>query len=435
MPEEAPEVWVVEGSVFMQDYALAFRDLGLRVKRVVREYAERAGLDGPAPSFVLDFNLGAPTFRAITGRGIPVAGVALDHWYFYPRHRYRASDLESCRRFRLPAWNPPIDWQFPDPAEKHPRLYVFTCQPEQVPEYQSVGVRHAEFLPFGVNPVRFRPLPSEGLAPFAAPVSFAGTALRDNKIDGVVRIRTCLQQARAEAASPAEAAHCGVLLGMLEEAVARQDADPFRWRLPRVLEDLERERGVDFLFPGGMTPEKETWALLMGVHLAMRQRLAVVQRLTPLGLAVWGSEDWKQVAGIDYRGLADWETRLASVFNASQVNVNSSKTMFPSGLAPRVLEVLACGGFLLSSRNPVLESFFADGEDLVFYDSLDDLEAKARAWLARPEDRRRIGRQGMAKVRSLHTWTHRAWRILEVLVQSGALPERTLDLRAPSAAV
>ena len=66
---------------------------------------------------------------------------------------------------------------------------------------------------------------------------------------------------------------------MLEEAVARQDADPFRWRLPKILENLELERGVDFLFPGGMTPEKETWALLMGVHLAMRQRLAVVKRL------------------------------------------------------------------------------------------------------------------------------------------------------------
>lgn len=163
----------------------------------------------------------------------------------------------------------------------------------------------------------------------------------------------------------------------------------------------------------------------IGIHIAMRQRVEAVRRLArETGIAVWGSESWKtlDIPGMTYRGPADRRTLLPRIINASAISLNVSKPMFPTGVGPRILETLACGGFLLSNRIAALTALLVDGKDLVIYDTLDDLAEKARYYLAHPAERRAIAGRGMRKVRAHHTWLHRAKRILEVLEEDGIIP-------------
>lgn len=392
-------VWGIAGSPFAEDLLRAFAALGLSTRLVAREEAWRAGADAPPPSFVLDIKFGDTLPQELRRRGVPYVGVSLDHWYLSPRSILAA------------------------PAQAGGD-YVFTCDPDQVHPFRHLGFRHVEFLPFGVDVESFRPLeiPPEDLPRVGADVCFAGTPLLANPFDGYHALQRDLAR-RRDAASGLEADACQRMLNLLDEAVRLQAADLFRYRIPELMRELEWKHKVTFL-ADGWPPEKETWAIKIGVHIAMRQRVEAARRLArETGIAVWGPEGWKGLGlpGLDYRGNADRLTLLPRAINASKVVLNVSKPQFDTGVGPRILETLACGGFLLTNRVTAVTSLFVDGKDLVVYDSLDDLVEKARYYLAHEDERRAIAERGMRKVRAHHTWLHRARRIVEVLEEDGIL--------------
>ena len=418
-------LWFVRGGLHLAAYVPAFRSLGLEVRVLERSGLDQALASSPPPDAVLDSDLADTAFQRLTSRGIPVVAVMLDHWYSSPRNRPTREHTEASLRLGIPAHRPMFfDVRFRRRAGSasaaSDRLYVFTCSPEQVPVYRELeGVRHVEALLFGVDPGHFRPvdLTPEDRARHGARVGFVGSSLLGNPIDGYRLLKEGLDRTDTP-----EARRLRVLL---DELVRLQARDLFRWRVPELIAELERKHGIDFITGGGMTPEKETWAILLGVHVAAIQRVSAVRSLAPLGVSVYGTREWAlldPVQGLEYRGEADWATELPKVIQATEVNLNVSKPMFPSGVGPRILETLACGGFLLSNRLPAVEALFEDGRDLVFYDGLRDLQEKARHYLEHPGERRKIAERGMRKVLEAHTWTHRARRIVEVLERDRVLP-------------
>lgn len=73
-----------------------------------------------------------------------------------------------------------------------------------------------------------------------------------------------------------------------------------------------------------------------------------------------------------------------------------------SGLSvgPRVFEVLACGGFLLTDWRAELTNLgLRDGEHLAVFDTPAELGKKVRHYLSRPEERKRIAANGAEAVR------------------------------------
>ena len=58
---------------------------------------------------------------------------------------------------------------------------------------------------------------------------------------------------------------------------------------------------------------------------------------------------------------------------------------------PRVYDVLACGGFLLTDYNPGLEDEFEIGHDLVVFRNRQELKDQVHYFLSHPEEREEIG--------------------------------------------
>ncbi len=429
------EIWFVRRDLYLADYMGAFRALGFSVRMVDREEAERAGTDGhPRPALVIDTNLGAPTFRIVNARGIPFVGLLLDQWYFSPGQDLTLQQIRIAERMNLTPTMTFMDWNLapgspafrkdaPDLALS--RLFLFPCGPEQVAPLARRGVAHAEQMHFGVDTDRFRPLALTDAdhRRFGAPVSFVGSPLvaagRDARAGLVRSIETTRKQVPAS-----QAVLCDRLRALLDELTEIQSRDLFRYRLPDLLPGLEDRHGVRFFLPPDMTAGRETLLIRFGVHFSMLQRVEAVRRLVPHGIAVHGSREWEGagIPGLDYRGEADWATDLPKVINASGININVSKIMFETGVGPRLFETLACGGFLLSNRNAGIAELFTDGKDLVFYESLDDLEDKVRYYLEHPGERRDIGEHGRRTVLARHTLLHRARRIVSVLEEAGVIP-------------
>lgn len=92
---------------------------------------------------------------------------------------------------------------------------------------------------------------------------------------------------------------------------------------------------------------------------------------------------------------------------------------YPWYSSDRLFEVTGRGGFMIFPRIEGLDTFFAPGRDMVFYNfnayHFDDLRYKIDLYLADSEERERIRRNGFERAFGEHTYTHRMETILKTL--------------------
>lgn len=86
----------------------------------------------------------------------------------------------------------------------------------------------------------------------------------------------------------------------------------------------------------------------------------------------------------------------------------------------RVVNTLACGGFLIQRYTPGLKTLFANHEHLVWYNTEEELISLIEYYLDKPIDRKRIGSQGRDLVISTFTYDKAVVRILEDVGRTGS---------------
>lgn len=108
-------------------------------------------------------------------------------------------------------------------------------------------------------------------------------------------------------------------------------------------------------------------------------------------------------------------SQLPTLYSSSRINLNVTQqdAVDWDFLILRPLEVMACGGFLISDRIPCLEREFVGGA--VFTDGGRDLVEKIDVHLGDEGSRERIARRGMELVRERHTIQDRARAVYDYL--------------------
>ena len=113
-------------------------------------------------------------------------------------------------------------------------------------------------------------------------------------------------------------------------------------------------------------------------------------------------------------GPADSQKVMPKIFKCSKINLNITSRSIKSGISQRVFDILGCGGFLISNYQPELAEYFTPDEDLVLYDSIDDLLCKIEYYLTHEETRRRIAQNGYEKIKQNHSYNTRLTQILNI---------------------
>lgn len=112
-------------------------------------------------------------------------------------------------------------------------------------------------------------------------------------------------------------------------------------------------------------------------------------------------------------GYADYLTQMPLVFHYSKINIHIQLRSIPSGMSLRILDVLACEGFLLTNYQPEIEEYFTDGEELAVYYDFEDMYEKIRYYLAHEEERKRIAHAGYLKVKEEFSYIKGVEKILQ----------------------
>lgn len=98
-------------------------------------------------------------------------------------------------------------------------------------------------------------------------------------------------------------------------------------------------------------------------------------------------------------GYADYQKKMPFIFHNSRINLNITSRTIETGIPQRVLDILSCGGFCLTSYQPEIDQCFTEGEDLAMYTSLEELMDKADYYLTHEKERALIAQNGYKRIR------------------------------------
>lgn len=151
------------------------------------------------------------------------------------------------------------------------------------------------------------------------------------------------------------------------------------------------------------------------------RRLRFLRAVKSLGLKTygapeWGKLEWAQDLTPCYTGQAPrYQEELPAVYYHTHININVFHVQCINSTNPRIYDVLAAGGFLLTEYRPAIEEEFVLGQHLVCFHSPEDLREKADYYLAHADERENIARAGQAHVLETATYRNRAEAMLAIL--------------------
>lgn len=287
----------------------------------------------------------------------------------------------------------------------HPCNYFFTFDKTNCLEFQGMGVEHIWYLPLAVNTERVGYLLNNcsDLFAYENDIAFVGSLYERNSYD---RMRPELPEyLRGYFDAAIWAQQCVNGGNILEEMLT----------VP-VLEQLERyfklEKSKDSFSDLGLIFA----TTVLGFKTAEQQRRRALTELSKrYRVSIYSNSDTRDLLRVRYGGSLDYWSEMPKVFAASKINLNFTIPNIKSGLPLRIWDVLGSGGFLMTNFQAEIPYYFKHREDLVCFESIDELTELCGYYLKHEDARRQIAENGYRKVRAHHTYEQRIAQMMEIL--------------------
>lgn len=130
----------------------------------------------------------------------------------------------------------------------------------------------------------------------------------------------------------------------------------------------------------------------------------------------YADEADERLKKVEFMGYADYYRQMPKIFQLSDVNLNISLRTIRTGIPLRVLDVLACGGFLISNYQEELAEYFRLGEELATYADVEELVYLVNAYLQDEAGRKRIACCGQERIKKDFTYEKALQVILRELL-------------------
>ena len=156
--------------------------------------------------------------------------------------------------------------------------------------------------------------------------------------------------------------------------------------------------------------------LYIGMQLAEVERFETLSRLSnEFNINLYTKSDSSRLKKIHNKGSAHTYNVMPKVFHLSKINLNITMRPIQTGLSLRIYDVLGSGGFLITNYQAEIDELFEAGNDLVVYNTLDELVDKCHYYLTHDDERRQIALNGYHKVQQLHTCDQRVTHMIRTI--------------------
>lgn len=114
-------------------------------------------------------------------------------------------------------------------------------------------------------------------------------------------------------------------------------------------------------------------------------------------------------------GKIDYYDRAPYAMKCAKINLNISLRSIHTGMPLRALDILGCGGFLLTNFQSDFLEYFTPGVDFVYYESLEQACELAEYYLSHDREREEIAASGYRKVKEQLSYTRQVEKMLELI--------------------
>lgn len=140
---------------------------------------------------------------------------------------------------------------------------------------------------------------------------------------------------------------------------------------------------------------KDVFISIIQKQITSEERIEALNRLSKHHeVSLYSASDASLCPDAVSKGVISYTYEMPDIFYRTKINLNITLRSITSGIPLRALDILGCGGFLLSNYQPELCEYFTPGADFVYFEDMEDLEQKASYYLAHETERRRIAYHG-----------------------------------------
>lgn len=214
--------------------------------------------------------------------------------------------------------------------------------------------------------------------------------------------------------------YCGPLdayrRGFLEGVIKAQGKVYGAYFLPELItDDLLEGMNECYLRAsnGKVTISRPELEYMLACEVTSRERYIALALLSNhFQVKHYAAKKDERLSKVEYMGYADYRKEMPKVFQLSRINLNITLKTIQTGIPLRALDVMACGGFLISNYQEELAEYFRLGEEVVTYGDLEELVYLADHFLQDEDARRRIALAGQQRVEEAFSYEEALKRIL-----------------------
>ena len=287
-----------------------------------------------------------------------------------------------------------ISWSYDSPMNlplieemDHPTNYVFLFDKKDVQKYLDLGLEHFYHLPLAVNCDRLDRIASEER--FVTDVSFVGQLYNST----LPMLRSVMAPDHRE---------------LVDKIVQTQLRIYGNWFVGDMLTDgIIEAINAHFrsLGPDTIQITKDQLAYSIAQQITYMERLSLLKLLSSTGCRVdlysnpLSDAETELLDKVNIHGRVSYDKEMPALFRSSRINLNPTLKIIQSGIPLRALDIMGCGGFLLTNFQPEVSEYFENGSEVVMYKSLEEAADKAKYYLSHEDERSKIAQGGYEKVR------------------------------------
>jgi len=169
--------------------------------------------------------------------------------------------------------------------------------------------------------------------------------------------------------------------------------------------------------------------LVIGSHSSHKETIVdeLISLMPSLDLVIWGDR-WKEQCRSErlkpyIQGHALMGTSYAMAISGAKINLAVMMGIppgFEDETTMRTYEIPACGGFMLHERSPELLTLFSENEEVVCFESKEELAAKVQYYLNHEHERNEIARAGYRRCVPAYSYDNRMKQILSWHLESNS---------------
>ena len=288
-----------------------------------------------------------------------------------------------------------------EPYFSYETNYIFLFDRLEVKYYRSRGYSRVFHMPLAVNAERLSALqfPDSYRSHFRADLSFVGS-LYPSSLDGIFLPLDDYCKGYLQGAIDAQLLlyGCDLITPMLTDELIQRVNDCYR-RLAEVAAKASSEN------PAASEPtffgiDRRGLAFALQKQITYAERVGLLTMFGDLcDTRFYSTETYDFPSPVRAMGPVKYHTQMPAVFRYSRLNLCPTLRSIISGIPLRSLDIMACGGALLSNDQPELAEHFTDGEEVILYHTLEEAMEKATYYLEHEDERARIAAKGLKKVR------------------------------------